>query len=392
MPTIDIPSAFRPLFKPHRYKASWGGRGSTKSHSFVAAQAILAAQKPLRIMAAREIQKSIEDSTKRLWEDKIKALGLEGHYHVLKSEIRGYNGTLIRFAGLRTNPDAIKSAEGFDILDIEEANTVSQESLDLAIPTFRKPGSEIWARWNPRDATDPIDKMFRGEKGPPPGAALMPVSWRDNRWLSDELRAEIEHARRTDPEKYAHVWEGAYRTMSEARVFRNWRVEEFETPPDAEFYFGADWGFSVDPTVLVRCFIIGRTLYVDAEAYAVGCAIDKTPDLFDTVAGAREWVIRADSARPETIDYMKRNGYPRIQAARKGAGSVEEGVEFLKSYDIVVHPRARHVIEELTFYSWKVDKLTGDIQPVLADKDNHTIDALRYAVEGVRRNKGVHVW
>ena len=128
-----------------------------------------------------------------------------------------------------------------------------------------------------------------------------------------------------------------------------------------------------------------RRLYVDYEVWAIGCRIADTADLFDHVPGARSMTIRADSARPETIDHVRREGF-NIVSARKGPGSVEEGVEFLKAYDIIVHPRCRHVIDELTHYSWDTDRLTGEATNKLADKANHTIDALRYALENVRRS------
>ena len=168
-------------------------------------------------------------------------------------------------------------------------------------------------------------------------------------------------------------------------MFRNWKVEAFETPKDAVHRFGADWGFATDPTVLVRCHIEGRTLFVDAEAWQVGCEIDHTPALFETVEGSRKWLIRADSARPETVSYMQRQGF-KIVGALKGQGSVEDGVEFLRSFDIVVHPRCKHVAEELARYAYKKDQHTGEILPVLEDKDNHTVDALRYALEELRRS------
>ena len=168
-------------------------------------------------------------------------------------------------------------------------------------------------------------------------------------------------------------------------MFRNWRVEDFDTPKDVIHRLGADWGFSVDPTTLVRCHIVGRTLYIDYEAYMVGCEIVNTPDLFMTVPESEKWPIVADSARPETISHMRKNGFPKIMNAVKGPKSVEEGIEFLKNYDIVVHPRCLHTIDELTLYSYKTDPLTGKVLPILEDKKNHVIDALRYACEGVRR-------
>jgi phage terminase large subunit len=164
-------------------------------------------------------------------------------------------------------------------------------------------------------------------------------------------------------------------------------VEEFDRPEGTIYRLGADWGYSVDPSCLVRCSIDGNRLYIDHEAYMIGCEIVNLPDLFDRVPESRKWFITADSARPETISYMRKHGFPKINAAQKGAGSIEEGIAFLQSYDIVVHPRCQHVIDELTLYSYKTDPLTGQVLPILEDRNNHLIDALRYACEGVRKAK-----
>lgn len=388
---IEIPEAFGFLWdevaadgKPVRYRAVHGGRGSAKSHSLCTAAVIKAAERPLRVGVYREIQRSIRDSAKRLLDDKIAQVGLTSFYESTDTEIRGANGSLFLFNGLRTNPDAIKSTEGLDLAIVMEANKVAQRSWDLLIPTVRKPGSEIWAEWNPEFDTDPVDAMFRGPDGPPPGSIVREVNWSDNPFFPDVLRAEMEWDRKRDYDKYRWIWEGEYQQNAEARVFKNWRVEPFEAPSDAVFRFGADWGFAVDPTVLVRCYLDGRTLYVDYEAYLVGCEIDNTPALFDSVPEVRRYLITADSARPETVSYMQRQGF-RIVSAIKGPGSLEDGVEFLKSCDVVVHPRCKHLTDELSLYSYKTDPLTGAVLPQLEDRDNHVIDALRYALEGARR-------
>jgi phage terminase large subunit len=242
----------------------------------------------------------------------------------------------------------------------------------------------LWFSWNPNKPTDPVDVLLRGEQLPS-DAIVVEANWSDNPWLPEELRTDLADDLRRDPDKFAHVWGGHYSLNSEARVFRNWKVAEFDTPADSIHRFGADWGFAVDPTVLVRCHIDGRTLYVDREAWEVGCEIDKTPALFDRIDGSRKFLIRADSARPETVSYMKRQGF-RITAALKGVGSVDDGIEFLRSFDIVVHPRCTNVINELTLYAYKTDPQTGEILPVLEDKNNHTVDALRYALEELRRS------
>ena len=134
MTELQIPEKFEGLFEPHRYKAFYGGRGAAKSHSFAAALVLLGTMRPLRILCARETQKSIRDSVKRLIDDKIDEMGLRdvpgseqsGFYYSTDTEVRGANGTIFMFHGLRSNPSAIKSMEGIDIVWVEEANMVSQ--------------------------------------------------------------------------------------------------------------------------------------------------------------------------------------------------------------------------------------------------------------------------
>ena len=383
-----LPDWAQRLWEPSRYKVMRGGRGSAKSRSAAAALLLQAAESPHRVLCAREIQKSIKDSVKRLLDDEIERLGLGYFYESVENEIRGKNGSLFIFAGLRGNSASIKSMEGITRCWVEEAQTISRASLDDLIPTIRTPDSEIWFTYNPRFDTDPIDTMFKADELPP-NTILLHVNWQDNPWFPAVLRQEMDYDKRRDMDKYLHIWEGQYQTSSEARVFKNWTVEEFDVDPAATIRQGADWGFSVDPTVLVQAYIVGRKLYVPWEAYRVGCDIVDTPALFMSLPDSEKWPMVADSARPETINHLRKNGFPKITSAIKGARSVEEGVEFLKSFDIVVHPRCKHLIDELTLYSFETDKLTSEVLPKLADKDNHVIDALRYALEGARRASSV---
>jgi phage terminase large subunit len=384
---IETPRAFLPLLEPSRYKGAWGGRGSAKSWFFadlLIEKCVI--QPETRFACVREVQRSLAESVKRLLEDRIQQHGLGPSFRVLNTHIEtGRDGRII-FVGMQNHTaESVKSLEGYDGAWIEEAQSISQRSLDLLIPTIRKDDSEIWAGWNPRFPTDPIDKFLRGPDKPP-NAIVVRSNYRDNPFLPDTLRTEAEWMRQRDPEKYAHIWLGEYERHSEARVFKNWQAVDFETPTKSTFYYGADWGFSVDPTVLVRCFIDGRKLYIDREVYKIGCEIDHIPALFDTLddGQARQWPITADSARPETISYLQRHGYGRMTRSKKGANSVAEGVLFLQNFDIIVHPRCRHTIDELTLYAYKTDSLTGKVLPILEDKKNHVIDALRYSIEGVR--------
>lgn len=393
--TVAIPlvAILEPLLRPARYKGLFGGRGGAKSHGFGDLLIDDCITHPgLRAVCVREYQVTLQHSVKGLLTDKIKLYGLEREFRVLNSHIETPGDGVIIFQGMQDHTaDSIKSLEGFDRAWVEEAQNLSARSLKLLRPTIRKPGSEIWCSWNPRFATDPVDELLRG-KNPPPDSIVIECSFEDNPFFPEVLRKEMEYDRGRDVEMYDHVWRGGYEQHSEARVFKNWSIQEFESPADATYYYGADWGFSVDPSTLVRCRIDGRKLYIDYEAYQIGCEIDHLGGLFDKVPGARDWQIRADSARPETISYLNRNGFPKMVAANKGPNSVKEGVIFLQGYDIIVHKRCTHTINELTHYSFKVDKSSGLVTPLLADDKNHIIDPLRYATEGLRKGAEQPSW
>lgn len=386
---LEVPPKLVPVFAPQRgalrYRGAYGGRGSGKSFTFAKMAAVWGYAEPLRILCTREIQDSIKESFHAELKHAIASEPwLASSYDVGIDYLRGHNGTEFIFKGLRHGINSIKSMAQIDLCIVEEAEDVPDAAWDALEPTIRAPKSEIWALWNPKKDGSPADQRFR--KNPPPRSLFAEMNYTDNPWFPAELEEQRAHYQRTrDPGAYAHIWEGAYLQNSESRVFRNWKVEEFEAPADAAFRFGADWGFAIDPTVLVRCYLVGRRLYVDHEAYMVGCEIVNTPELFMTVPESERWPITADSARPETISYMRAHGFPKIMSAVKGPKSLEEGVEWLNSLEIIVHPRCKHTIQELTLYSYKTDKDTGLVLPVLADKDNHVIDALRYACEGARR-------
>ena len=384
---IKTPRWALPLLQKEdaRYLGAYGGRGSGKSHFFAEMLIERSIMERVDAVCVREVQKSLAQSVKKLLENKIEELGVQSMFTIKEFEIRSIHGGIIIFQGLQNHTaDSIKSLEGYDIAWVEEAQSLSQFSLDILRPTIRKPGSQLWFTWNPRFHTDPIESLLRGPNAPD-NTVIAEVNFEDNPWFPDVLRDEMEYDKKRDPDKYMHVWKGEYVRNSETRVFKNWTVEDFETPPDAIHRLGADWGFATDPTVAVRSHIVGRKLYIDYEAYQVGCEIVDTPSLIMSIPEAEKWPMVADSARPETISHMRKNGFPKIQPAIKGPKSIEEGVEWLKSFDIIVHPRCKHTIDELTLYSYKTDRDTGAILPVLEDKDNHVIDALRYACEGSRR-------
>ena len=223
--TIEVPRKLKPLLYPKRYKGAYGGRGGAKSHFFAERVLKTCVASPARIVCIREIQDSIRDSVRQLLVDKIQKLGLGHFFTPLESEIRGANGSLIIFKGMQSyNAETIKSLEAYDIAWVEEAQTLSQRSLDMLRPTIRKDGSELWFSWNPRYKTDPVDKFFRSN--PPDEAISVMVNWRDNPWFPDVLRKDMARDFEVDPDKADSVWNGAYGS-SEGAILSRW-VNEAE--------------------------------------------------------------------------------------------------------------------------------------------------------------------
>lgn len=379
---LKVPEVFEGIWRPYRYKVFHGGRGSAKSWTVAGVLIWLAARVRLRVLCARELQISMADSVHKLLVDQIERLGLIDEYVVTATSIRSRVGSEFMFKGLRHNVNEIKSTEGIDICWVEEAQRVSESSWEILIPTIRKSGSEIWITFNPDSEDDPTYKRFITNT--PPGSLVVEVNFDKNPFFPDELRREMEYLKTVDFEAYEHIWLGKPKGRSKAQILSGkYEIADFETPSDAVFLYGADWGFAQDPTVLVRCFIRERFLYIDMEAYGVGVELDELPALFDSIPGSRKHVIKADNSRPETISHVSNKGFSVLPAA-KWAGSVEDGITFLRSFEkIIIHERCQHTAEEARLYSYKVDKLTEEVLPIIVDKHNHCIDAIRYALDGL---------
>lgn len=390
---IETPEWAIPLLQPSRYKAAYSGRYAGKSHFFCGLLVEDCYRHPFDAVCIREYQSSLKYSSKKLVKEIIEKYGMdkgERRFIIQDNKIITPWGKDIIFVGMQDhNASSIKSLEGFHRFFIEEANDLSQTSLDILRPTVRAKGAEMWFAWNPRDPKEPIDALLRGEC-PPPDSVVVETNWRQNPWITETMIQEIKDDHKRDPDKAEHIWEGGYEKYSEARVFKNWHVEEFEAPPNAEHRFGSDFGFN-SPTTLVRSHILGKRLYIDSEAYRNECELDDIPDLYDEVPESRKWPIIGDSSRPETISHLRKKGF-KMFASIKGKGSIKEGIEFLKTYDIIIHPRCIHTIDEMKNFKWKVDPKLVDpetnkplILPVLVDDHNHIIDPLRYSHEGHRK-------
>jgi phage terminase large subunit len=214
---------------------------------------------------------------------------------------------------------------------------------------------------------------------------IVKMNYQDNPWFPAVLEEQRKHAQATmDDSTYRHVWEGDYLEHSDAQIFKGkYLVDEFTAGEGWQGpYYGLDFGFSQDPTAAVKCWTFDENLYIEFEAGKVGLELDDTADYMTArIPDIDRHVIRADSARPESISYLKRHGLPRVVPVEKGKGSVEDGIEHIKSCKrVIIHPRCVNTINEFRLYSYKVDAKSKDIMPDIVDANNHYIDAIRYAL------------
>ncbi|WP_272571042.1 PBSX family phage terminase large subunit [Providencia sp. PROV267] len=391
---IEIPPKLVPVFENEgvRYRGAYGGRGSAKTRTFALMTAIRGYMAAMNgqsgvILCAREYMNSLEESSMEEVKQAIRSVPwLSDFYELGEKYIRTKcRSVSYVFAGLRHNLDSIKSKARILIAWVDEAESVSEIAWTKLAPTVREAGSEIWVTWNPEKDGSATDKRFRKE--PPDNAIIVEMNYDDNPWFPSVLEEErLSDQSRLDPNTYAWIWEGAYLENSDKQVLANkYVVKSF--PDDLwkkadRLLFGADFGFAKDPNTLIRMFILDDCLYIEREAYGVGVELDHMPAFYDEIPEARKWPIKADSARPETISYLKRQGF-NISAAKKWQGSVEDGITYLRGFkQIIIHPRCKETAKEARLYSYKTDRITGEVLPVIEDEYNHCWDAVRYGLDG----------
>ncbi|HGM9888636.1 TPA: PBSX family phage terminase large subunit [Proteus mirabilis] len=390
---IEIPPKLIPAFEGnYRYRCSHGGRGSAKTRTFALMTAIRGYMAAMNgqsgvILCAREYMNSLEESSMEEVKQAIRSVPwLNDFYELGEKYIRTKcRSVSYVFAGLRHNLDSIKSKARILIAWVDEAESVSEIAWTKLTPTVREAGSEIWVTWNPERDGSATDKRFR--KNPPDNSVVVEMNYGDNPWFPSVLEEErLSDQERLDSATYAWIWEGAYLENSDKQVLANkYVVKSFHDDlwqKADRLLFGADFGFAKDPNTLLRQFILNDCLYIEYEVYGVGVELDYMPAFYDKIPESRKWPIKADSARPETISYLKRQGF-NISAAKKWQGSVEDGITHLRGFkQIIIHPRCKETAKEARLYSYKTDRITGEVLPVIEDKNNHCWDAVRYGLDG----------
>lgn len=348
--------------------------------------AIWGYSEPLRILCVRQFQNSIPESFYREVVDAIeKYEWLQSHYTITKESITGKNGTQFIFKGLDRNPQSIKSLAKIDLTIVEEAEDIPEQSwMNLEATVFRQPKSEMWVIYNPRKENSPVD--FRFVKNRAPRSIVRTVNYEDNPFFPDGL----DEVRKRDLDimdyaTYAHIWLGQYLKNSKSQIF-NGRFEAREFEPDASWSIvqGLDWGYSQDPTAMIRAYVHDECLWISHEAGGVGIELDDVPRAAAAIPDFHRFATRADSAQPAMISHVRGKGLPKLEPAKKGKGSIEDGIQFIRSFRrVYIHPRCTETLNEFMTYSWKVDRTTGEILDTPVDANNHYIDALRYALEPV---------
>lgn len=393
---VQFPVKLRPLFEPWRYKVLYGGRGGAKSWGVARALLILAASRPLRILCAREVQKSMRDSVHRLLKDQVVGMGLESQYEVLDTEIRGRNGSLFIFSGLASHTvDSIKSFEGVDVVWVEEAHGVSKKSWDTLIPTIRKQGSEIWMTLNPDMDTDETYTRFIA--APSPDTLLIEVNWRDNPWFPAVLDDERRKHQQRDPEGYAHVWEGKPRRVAEGAIYRH--------EIDAVYRDGRVTMVPYDPLLPVHT--VWDLGWNDAMTIAFvqrGPRELRVIDYIEDSGRTLDWYVGQIERRDWRwgVDFIPHDGRTRNFQTGKSteellsqmgrnphvlpATSVEEGIKAARVlWPRVVFDRDRtgRLLECLKRYRRQINTTTGEPMGPLHDEYSHGADCFRYVGQAV---------
>lgn len=395
---VDFPDKFKPFFQPRRYKVAYGGRGSGKSWSIARALLILAASKPLRVLCARELQRSIKDSVHKLLCDQIDDLGLTGFYTVTQTSIKGRNGSEFGFCGLRHNATEIKSYEGADIAWVEEAQVVSKTSWQLLIPTIRKPGSEIWISFNPELEEDETYQRFVTH--PPPDSLVVKMNWSDNPWFPDVLRGEKDYLRSKSEDDYLTIWEGHCRQCLEGAIYaKELRDAQAEgricrIPIDASKPVDTFWDLGwADNTSIWFAQTVGKEIRVvdflqdhlkpiqhyvqqlQAKGYVYG------KDFLPHDARAKQ--LGTGKSIEEVLRSLGRNVHivPRL--------SVKDGINAARTIFPSVwidEERCADGLQALRRYRYDLDPNTGQFsRDPLHDEHSHAADAWRYFAVGYRK-------
>lgn len=381
--TIQIPEEYKRLFdKDWREAAIWGGRFSLKSHTVARVLLIRARMNKIRVACFREFQNSIADSSHQLLADLIKQYNLTDFQITDNSIVNKINGSDFIFKGLHRNEQSIKSIEGIDIAWVEEAQTISKESIEVLTPTVRNPGSQIIYTYNRLTEDDPVHTRLVTEGRP--NTLLINVNYDiaiKYGWMPDSVRQEMEDDKAKRPSLYRYKWLGEP-NRSELRIYKDWNIID-EIPHEARIWrTGLDFGFTNDPSVAIDIYEYNGGYILDEVFYEKGMSNKTIADRLLNKPSGRCLVI-ADSAEPKSIEEIENYGVA-IVGATKGPGSVYQGIQFVQQQKISITKRSAKTIKAYQNYCFIMDKnnrILNEPDDTVHEWSN-SADAVRYGFNG----------
>lgn len=386
--TINIPIEYKRLFNSDwREAAVYGGRYSLKSHTVARVLLIRARQKKIRVACFREFQNSIADSSHQLLKDLINQYGLTDFKVTNTSIINTVNGSDFIFNGLHNNEQSVKSTEGIDIAWVEEAQTVSNTSLEVLTPTVRKPGSQLIYTYNRLLEDDPVHHRLVLEGRP--NTLIINTNYDialKYGMMPDVIRLEMEDDRDRRPALYKHKWLGEP-SSSERKIYSDWAIIN-EIPHEARLErYGLDFGYSNDPTAIVGLYKYNGGFILDEVCYQKGLS---NKQIADTLINIDRALVIADSAEPKSIDEIRNYGI-NILPCVKGKDSINQGIQFVQYQKISITKRSYNLIQEYNKYLWQVDKLDKVINVPEGGFD-HLMDAIRYGLDTYNHNESGSIY
>jgi len=388
--TIEIPMEYKRLFdKDWREAAVYGGRFSLKSHTVARALLIRARQEKTRVACFREFQNSISESSHQLLSDLINKYELKDFEITDKSIVNKINGSDFLFKGLHRNEQSIKSIEGINIAWVEEAQTVSKSSLEVLTPTIREEGSQIIYTYNRLLELDPVHERLVIEGRP--NTLIINQNYDvaiKYGWMPDTVRLEMEDDKEKRPGLYKHKWMGEPDNV-EGRIYQDWEIVD-DIPHEARLWRrGLDFGYTVDPSVLVDIYEYNGGYIIDEVFYRKGLSNKTIADLINNQK--EDCLVIADSAEPKSIDELATYGV-QVLGATKGQGSVAQGIQFVADQKISITRKSQKTIVAYQNYSWKKDERNMNHLPVPDDtihEWSNSMDAVRYGFNGASGNSKV---
>ena len=386
--TIEIPKEYKRLFDDDwREAAIYGGRGSLKSHTVARFLLIMARSKTIRVGCFREFQNSIGDSSHQLLSDLIAKYELTDFKVTDKAIVNTITGSDFLFKGLHHNEQSVKSIEGMDYAWVEEAQTVTSSSIDILVPTVRKAHSKIIYTYNRLDEEDPVHKRLVIEGRP--NTLVLHINYdvaMKHGWFPDVLKVEMEDDKANRPALYKHKWLGEPNSQ-EGRIYQGWNKVEGDIPFEAKLVrYGLDFGYSIDPTVIIAIYQYNGGYILDEVVYQKGLSNKSIADILNTKEKA---LVIADSAEPKSIDEIYNYGI-NIQGVVKGKDSVSQGIQFVQEQKISVTSRSVKTWAGYLGYKWAVTR-EGKALNVPDDavhEWSNPMDAIRYGFESMRPASG----